>query len=84
MDKLIEPVIPYKYETPNKNIPEAIADVIKYLKLASLEWYPCELPIKKYVEKLRISTETKSVKKSFALTIFIAPNIAVSNIAWNI
>jgi len=74
-------VSPYKYDTPNNRTPVAIAFVIKYLKLASLEEYPFSLAIKKYVGKLKSSKDTNSVKKSFALTIFIAPNIPVNRSA---
>ena len=61
-----------------------IALVIKYLNEASLEKYPFAEAIKKYVGKLKSSIEINKVKKSFALTTFIAPKIAVNNNAWNV
>ena len=36
-DKFKEPETPYKYETPNKNTPDEIAEVRRYLKAASFE-----------------------------------------------
>jgi hypothetical protein len=70
-------VNPYKYETPNKNTPVETALVIRYLNEASFEKYPLEDAIKKYVGKLNNSIDINRVKKSFALTVDIAPNTAV-------
>jgi hypothetical protein len=70
-------VNPYKYETPNKNTPVETALVIRYLNEASFEKYPLDDAIKKYVGKLNNSIDINRVKKSFALTVDIAPNTAV-------
>ena len=81
VEKFKLPVIPYKYETPNRKIPDDTADVIKYLNAASFDGYPFETAIKKYVEKPKSSSEINSVRKSLAETILIAPNMAVNNTA---
>ena len=83
-EKFKLPVIPYIYETPNKNTPVETADIMRYLNVAFFEMYPFEAAIKKYVEKLNNSVEINSVKKSLAEIALMAPKIPVSSIAWKV
>lgn len=80
-EKFKDDVIPYKYETPNKNTAVETAFVIRYLKEASLEEYPFTDAIKKYVGNDINSTETSNVIKSLDETIFSAPKMAVNSSA---